>query len=90
MHFSKGGGKRRGGSRLLVLVALVVEHGEGYDEEDEDGVDDVGDEPERLHGEREVASPVVDGLAAGLAVGDDGGEHEDGEDGDGEAEHDGK
>ena len=72
----------------LVLVALVVEHGEGYDEEDEDGVDDVDDEPERLHGEREVAGAVVDGLPAGLAVGDVGGEHEDGEDGDGEAEHD--
>ena len=40
------------------------------------------------HGQDKGAGPVVDGVLAGLAVGDVGGEHEDGEDGDGDAEHD--
>lgn len=57
----------------LILVALVVEHGEGDDEEDEDGIGDVDGEPELLHGEGEGACTVIDGVPAGLAVGDVGG-----------------
>lgn len=72
----------------LVLVAFVVEHGEGNDEEDEDGVEDVYSEPEGLHGQCEVAGAVVDRVLAGLAVGDVRRQHEDGDGGDGEAEDD--
>jgi len=74
--------------KVLVKVALVVEHGEWDDEEDEDGVEDVNGEPELLHGKSEVASPVVDRVAAGLAVRHVRREHEDGDGGDGEAQND--
>lgn len=64
---------------LLVQVAFVVEHCEGDDEEDEDGVDDVNGEPQVLHREREVASAVVYRVTARLPVRHVSGEHEDGD-----------
>lgn len=75
-------------AHALVLVPLVVEHGEGDDEEDEHRVHDVDGEPQILHREGEVAGAVVDRVAAGLPVGDVGGEHEDRDGGHGEAEDD--
>lgn len=72
----------------LVLVAFVVEHREGNDEEDENGVEDVNREPQILHRESEIARAVVNGMTAGLPVGDVGRQHEDGDGGDGEAQND--
>lgn len=75
-----------GGDRL-VLVALVVEHGKGDDEEDENGIGDVDGEPECLHREGEITGTIVNGMPARLPVGDVGRQHQDGDGGDREAKN---
>lgn len=72
----------------LILVALVVEHGKGDDKEDKNSISNIDSKPEGLHRKRKRASTVVDSVAAGLTVGDVGGEHEDGDSSDGEAKDD--
>lgn len=74
--------------RALVLVALVIEHGEGDDEEGKDGIGDINNEPKGLHRKGKAAGAIVDGIAASLTIGDIGREHENGDSGDGEAKND--
>lgn len=68
------------------MVSLVVEHGEGDDEEDEDGIGDVDDEPEGLHREGEVTGAIVNGMPARMPVGDVCRKHQYRDGGNGEAE----
>lgn len=73
---------------ILVLVTLIEEHCEWDDEEDENSIDDIYSEPQILHRQGKVAGTIVDGVPAGLPVGDVGRQHEDGDSGHGEAEDD--
>ena len=75
-------------ANTLVLVAFIVEHCERNNEEDKHGVDDVNDEPQGLHREREVARTIVDRVATRLPVRDICREHENGDCGDRETEND--
>lgn len=74
--------------RLLVLVALVIEHSKRNDEEDKYGINDVNSEPQILHRERKVAGAVINRVAARLPVGHVGREHENGDGGNREPQND--
>ena len=67
----------------LVLVAFVVEHGERYDEEYEKSIKNIDSEPEILHRQGEVTRAVVNRVLTRLPIGDVGGQHEDGDSGNG-------
>ena len=70
------------------MVAFVVEHGEGDNEEHKHGVENVNGEPQVLHRERELTRAVVDSVPARLPVRHVSGEHEDGDCGNGEPQND--
>lgn len=72
----------------LVLVSLVVKHGERDNEENQKRVHNVNNKPQSLHRQRQITSPIVNRVATRLPIGHVGRQHENRDGGDREAEND--
>lgn len=75
---------------LLVLVAFVVKHCEGNDEEHKNSINDVDSKPQILHRQCEITSTIINSVLTSLPVGNISGEHKYGDSSDGESQNDDK